>query len=469
MHLVKPMAKYFFFCVLSLLIYSNSFSQENSPFSRYGIGDVYPQQNIAARAMGGLGATVTNSQFINTINPASYGSLGLVTYDFALTVDSRSLISKTPANKYKSVNFIPSYITLGMPLTKPGNINGAALVFGLRPATRINYSIQEGSRISYDSLGITDSVQTLHEGNGGLNQVFLGIGKTWKSKKNPNNSFSLGFNAGYEWGTKFISNKVTFPSDSSYQTWYNSNSTDSTHLWGLFLNPGFMVSFTVDEKTDPISKLKNSYVLTVGASGTLEQKLDASRDFTRETFYYKDDGDIVPVDSVNRVGTLHGNITLPMSFNGGLMLNNMISNGPFTVKKWGIGVEYNFAQWSKYRDYGQADKLNNSSFIRGGIEFSPNPLTGKGIFSNGIYRFGYYNGKDYIDADGNGYKTQAFTLGYSFNLRKYHSYDRQFTMINTALEFGKRGSTVNNVTENFFKISVGLSLSDIWFIKRKYD
>lgn len=230
-----------------------------------------------------------------------------------------------------------------------------------------------------------------------------------------------------------------------------------------------MVSFTVGEKTDPISKLKNSYVLTVGASGTLEQKLDASRDFTRETFYYKDDGDIVPVDSVNRVGTLHGNITLPMSFNGGLMLNNMISNGPFTVKKWGIGVEYNFAQWSKYRDYGQADKLNNSSFIRGGIEFSPNPLTGKGIFSNGIYRFGYYNGKDYIDADGNGYKTQAFTLGYSFNLRKYHSYDRQFTMINTALEFGKRGSTVNNVTENFFKISVGLSLSDIWFIKRKYD
>jgi hypothetical protein len=42
-------------------------------------------------------------------------------------------------------------------------------------------------------------------------------------------------------------------------------------------------------------------------------------------------------------------------------------------------------------------------------------------------------------------------------------------MINTAIEFGKRGSGVNNITENFIKFSLGLSLSDIWFIKRKYD
>ena len=82
---------------------------------------------------------------------------------------------------------------------------------------------------------------------------------------------------------------------------------------------------------------------------------------------------------------------------------------------------------------------------------------------------GYYTGKDYINADGNGYKVQAYTLGFSFNLRKFRSYDQQFTKINTAIEFGKRGTGVNNVTENFFKFSVGLSLSDIWFIKRKYD
>ena len=469
MHLVRLMSNYFFFFVLFICFSITSFSQENSPFSRYGIGDIYPQQNITSRAMGGISSTVTSTQFINTANPASYSSLGLVTYDFALTIDSRTLLSKTPVERYGSVNFLPSYLTLGMPLTKPGNRNGASLVFGLRPSTRINYSVQEGNRIPYDSLGVTDSLNSLHEGNGGLNQVFFGLGKVWKGKKNPNNSFSIGFNAGYEWGSKDISNKVHFPSDSTYQNWYSSNSTDSTSFWGFFLNPGVMASFTVAESTNQITKLKNSYVLVVGGSGMLAQNLKASKDITRETFSYKADGRITPIDSVLKTDGIAGKINIPYSINGGIMLNKLVSNGPFSVKQWGIGVEYNFTPWSKYLDYGMPDKVEDSWFIRGGVEFCPNPINGKGIVSTGTYRFGYYNGRDYQNADGNGYKINAFTFGYSFNLRKYHSYDRQYTMINTAVEFGKRGSSVNNVTENFFKLSLGLSLSDIWFVKRKYD
>ncbi len=450
MHLVRRMSNYFFFCVLLLCFSITSFSQENSPFSRYGIGDLYPQQNIASRAMGGLSSTVTSTQFINTVNPASYGSLGLVTYDFALTIDSRTLLSKTPVERYGSVNFLPSYLTLGLPLTKAGNRNGAALVFGLRPATRINYSIGEGSRISYDSLGVTDSLHGLHEGNGGLNQVFLGLGKTWRGKKNPNNSFSIGFNAGYEWGSKYVSNKVTFPADSTFENWYSSNSTDSTDFWGFFLNPGLMASFTLAQNTNQITKLKNSYVLVVGGSGVFEQNLKAARDLTRETFFYKSDGSTSSLDSVLKTNDISGKINVPLNFNGGFMLNKMVSNGPYSVKQWGIGVEYNYTPWSKYLDYGLPDKVEDSWFIRGGVEFSPNPINGRGIVSTGTYRFGYYNGRDYQNADGNGYKVNAFTLGYSFNLRKYHSYDRQFTMINTAIEFGKRGSSVNNITENFF-------------------
>ncbi len=463
------MANYFFFCILFLCFSIISFSQENSPFSRYGIGDFYPQQNIASRAMGGLSSTVTSTQFVNTVNPASYGSLGLVTYDFALSIDSRTLLSKTPVEKYSSVNFIPSYLTLGLPLTKAGNRNGASLVFGLRPSSRINYSIKDGDRISYDSLGVTDSLNSLHDGNGGLNQVFMGLGKAWRNKKNNNNSFAIGLNFGYQWGTKYLSNKVNFPADSTNENWYGSNSTDSTDIWGIFLSPGIMASFTVAEKTDELTKLKNSYVLVIGGAGTLKQNMKGTKDLTRETFYYKDDGSVIPLDSVLKTNDVPGTIKLPFSINGGIMLNNMVSNGPFSVKKWGIGIEYNFTPWSKYLDYGLSDRVNDSWFIRGGVEFSPNPINGRGIVSTGTYRFGYYNGKDYQNADGNGYKINAFTLGYSFNLRKYHSYDRQYTMINTAIEFGKRGSSVNNVTENFFKFSLGLSLSDIWFVKRKYD
>ena len=45
-----------------------------------------------------------------------------------------------------------------------------------------------------------------------------------------------------------------------------------------------------------------------------------------------------------------------------------------------------------------------------------------------------------------------------------------FTNINIGLEVGKRGTTYYNlVQENYFNISVGLSLSDKWFVKRKFD
>ena len=113
MRLVSRTVSYFFFGTVFLVLSLITYGQENSPFSRYGIGDIYPQQSIASRGMGGLSTAYTNSQAINTINPASYGSLGLVTYDFALTIDVRSLISATPVEKYKSTNFIPSYLQIG--------------------------------------------------------------------------------------------------------------------------------------------------------------------------------------------------------------------------------------------------------------------------------------------------------------------------------------------------------------------
>jgi len=459
------MSNYFFLSVVFILTSIIAYSQENSPFSRYGIGDIYPQENIVTRGMGGLSQAYTSTQAINTMNPASYGMLGLVTYDFALTIDSRNLFSASPVSKYKSTNFIPSYLQMGVPLNK----NGLGFVFGLRPATRINYSIESDSTIYYPDLGTTDEIHQLYDGDGGLNQVFMGLGKTWANKKKPTNSFSLGFNGGYEWGTKFMSTKVAFPVDSVDQTWYLSNSSDSVRFGGFCFNPGVMLSLTLKEVTNPVTKVKNSYVLVLGGSGTLKQNLNATNDITRETFYYKADGSIVAVDSIYKQTGVKGKINIPFTANGGFMLNKMVANGPFQTKKWSFGIDYNFTPWSKYLYFGEPDRVNDSWMIRGGIEFSPNPFTGKNVLSNGVYHLGYYNGKDYINADGNGYKVQAFTFGYTFNLRRFHSYDKQFTMINTALEFGKRGSDVNNVTENFFKISLGLSLSDIWFIKRKYD
>src|SRR3569623_298392 len=86
-------------------------AQENSPFSRYGLGDLYPQQNIAARGMGGTSAAFISPQTVNTMNPATYGFIRTsVKFDVGISIDQRTLKSANPKATYSSANFLPSYI-----------------------------------------------------------------------------------------------------------------------------------------------------------------------------------------------------------------------------------------------------------------------------------------------------------------------------------------------------------------------
>ena len=66
--------------ILSVLIVAGGFqhavfAQENSPYSRYGLGDIVPKTNIVSRGMGGISAGYSDYQSINFINPASYSKL----------------------------------------------------------------------------------------------------------------------------------------------------------------------------------------------------------------------------------------------------------------------------------------------------------------------------------------------------------------------------------------------------------
>jgi hypothetical protein len=229
-----------FVLVLALFVSLQLSAQENSPFSRYGLGDLYPQQSIATRGMGGISAAYANEQALNTVNPASYGAMrhvnvyggskgALVSYDFGVTVDARTLRNATPFETYRSTNFLPSYLQIGIPLgtNSSSRQSAAGLVFGLKPVTRINYSVASIQQTSIDSI------ETLYEGTGGLNQAFVGLAKRW-------NNFSIGFNGGVEFGRKEISTKAIILDTVLF---LKSNSTSTTTFLGLFLTP--VVSYNI--------------------------------------------------------------------------------------------------------------------------------------------------------------------------------------------------------------------------------
>lgn len=429
---------------LLLFVSLTASAQQNSPFSRYGLGDIYPSQNIVNRGMGGVSVPYVDGYSINFYNPASYGSSKVVTFDVGVTIDNRNLKSANPVKKYSSTNFIPSYVVVGMPLSKKRNLGFA---FGLRPVSTISYSIEQRTRLAGG-----DSIGNLFQGEGGLYQLFAGLGKRW-------GDFSIGFNGGYAFGRKENTTRVFFLNDTV--DYAQTNTATVTTYGKAFISGGLQYQFKAG---------KNTFV-RVGAAANLKQSLNASQDQLRETFQYSASGATFRVDSVFESKDRKGKIELPATYTAGLILQNTILDRLGNrIDRSMIGVEFESAKWSKYRFYGAPDKLTDAWQLRIGGQLTPNPLSAKSYWNSVNYRAGFYLGQEQANPDGKEMPVYAITLGAGLPIRRWRSYESQFTIINTAFEVGRRGNKDNIITENFFRVSFGLSLSDVgWFQKRRYE
>ena len=437
-------------------------AQINSPFSRYGVGnEVYNSQNAANQGMGGFTSAYTPSmngafgQSINFNNPASYGGIYMTTFDIGMNLTNSILKRTTPAGKEKSTYLIPNYIVVGVPISKAKKIGFA---FGLRPLTQINYSVNDYT--FSETMG--DSIYTNYKGEGGINQVFFGLGKSWKY-------LSIGMNTGYNLGKKKIDvvKAVLFNSDSSY--FYQSLSSTNTSFGGVFLNLGVQGEFPLSSTTNAVTKDKTEYSLSYGGTYTLDQSLKGKQDIIRSTGTFTTAQETA-VDTALFQKNISGKVELPSVMTAGIALHKKITTVRGTYDQWVLGVELNQSNWKdRYKFYGATDQVRNATMLRVGAQLCPNPFAFESYWSTVTYRFGVFSGNDYINVNNNGLKVNGLTMGLGLPIRKYRSYDYQFTLLNLALQMGQRGGGVSNFKENFVQITVGYSLSDVWFNKRKYD
>ena len=437
-------------------------AQINSPFSRYGVGnEVYNSQNAANQGMGGFTSAYTPSmngafgQSINFNNPASYGGIYMTTFDIGMNLTNSILKRTTPAGKEKSTYLIPNYIVVGVPISKAKKIGFA---FGLRPLTQINYSVNDYT--FSETMG--DSIYTNYKGEGGINQVFFGLGKSWKH-------LSIGMNTGYNLGKKKIDvvKAVLFNSDSSY--FYQSLSSTNTSFGGVFLNLGVQGEFPLSSTTNAVTKDKTEYSLSYGGTYTLDQSLKGKQDIIRSTGTFTTAQETA-VDTALFQKNISGKVELPSVMTAGIALHKKITTVRGTYDQWVLGVELNQSNWKdRYKFYGATDQVRNATMLRVGAQLCPNPFAFESYWSTVTYRFGVFSGNDYINVNNNGLKVNGLTMGLGLPIRKYRSYDYQFTLLNLALQMGQRGGGVSNFKENFVQITVGYSLSDVWFNKRKYD
>jgi len=449
MHSVKlTMAKILIVLFVACGLQMSAFAQENSPYSRYGIGDLTPNHNVFTRGMGGISAGIADNRSINFTNPASLTMIGNTVFDVGTEIDYRILKSTNPAKKFTSANTYVSYLQLAFPLTtrkmaKKNMLWGMSV--GLKPVSKINYKITKNERLT----GI-DSLNTLYEGSGGTNQAFLGTAFKFKN-------LSIGINAGYMFGTKDYSTILTFVNDTV--GYYQSNSATKTSFGGLFINGGIQydIALAKDAKQNVTRNLR------VGLYGNLQQKLTANQDIVRETIFYDANGGFYRLDSVYEEKDVKGKIKLPATIGFG---------GAYQDMHWLIGADFEYSNWSSYRYYGQTDAVQNNWTFRAGAQYFParenTPV--KKYFQFVRYRVGAYYGSDYINTN-RSRPEYGFTLGTGMPLTtlKRISYTGEYVVLNTALEFGNRGNKQTNLRENVVRFSIGVSMNARWFQKPKYN
>lgn len=419
--------------IIALLTTSMLHAQtENSPYSRYGLGDQLPTQNIMSRGIGGVSTAYADIISVNFSNPASYSKLKRSTFDFGVEIDSRTLSVIDPPRKFSSTSPIISYIQLGVPLSQKRNWG---MNIGLRPVTRVNYKIEQNARLQ----GI-DSINTLFEGNGGTYEVYTGTGFAFKN-------LSLGVNVGYLFGTKDYSTKRTFIPDSANVFYYGSEHRTSASYGGLFGNAGMQYTIRINKKN----------MLRLGATASLKREFSANREQRIQTY----EETVTGIDSIDVV--VHneetGKIVYPASYGFGLMY--------YGGDRWLLGADFTQTKWNDYTFFGEKDAVQDSWKFHMGGQIIPNLVNAKSYWGRVTYRAGFFYGQDYVNVVKE-LPLWGVSLGFGFPMRP-PSYSNQYSIINTAIEFGQRGNNTNVIRENFLRISVGLTLSDIWFIKRKYD
>ena len=435
-----------FFVAFLITIAAGCFAQSNSPYSRYGFGDVMPNTNVVNRAMGGVAIADTDFVHINFNNPASFSNFlvgkdpkskkinfGRVILDAGINLENRTIREPNRADKFTSSDLFFSYLHVGVPLRK-----NWGLAFGLRPLTRISYLMNS---VSYIPSG--DSILSENAGNGGVYLPTIGTGFAIKN-------LSLGVNLGYIFGrmessvSKGVLNDTSFFYDALYKT--------ETSFGKIYVDAGLQYKIP----------MKGDRYLTLGAAGNLKKTMKANREVTNGTFINDPNGPLV--DTLYKVSET-GEVIYPANYTFGFMTGRSGKDG--LAARWQAGMDVVMTGWDEFRNFGRQDQVQSTTQIRIGGSFKPK--TSRSYGSLITYRAGFHTGEDYVTAGGN-LKAWGGSLGLGLPLiNRNRLAQGQATTVNVALEYNQRGNNSNILKENIFRLSVGLNFSDIWFSKRKYD
>ena len=419
-------------CLLMAATVNGAWAQggTNSPYSQFGIGALSDQSQSMSRGMNGVGYGLRQGNNVNTLNPASYSGVDSLTMLFDMGVSGQ--FTHYEEGKLKRNASLASFEYVVGSFRAWKNVG---VSFGLLPYSSVGYEYATSSRDQ--NLGqLTESFT----GSGGLHEVFLGFG--WRLMK----PLSIGVNAGYLWGS--IDRSVLPDADATANSLRKNYSTSVSNykldIGAQWVQPiGRFDRLTLGAVVGLGHNLKNDAEMTIVSTNQLSNSSDTTALKLTDAF------------------------ELPMSFGVGAAYQHagkLTLAADFTLDKWG-DVKFPTFTGNEYKL--QSGLLKDRLKMSVGLDWLPNPSQMGGRFLEHVhYRLGagyatpyyYINGKE-------GPKELSVSAGFGIPIVNMHN---NRSVLNISGQW-VRSSATDFLTENYFRINIGVTFNERWFMKWKVD
>lgn len=425
-------------CLLLTSIIANGQVTLQSPYSKFGVGNLKGSLLPQYRAMGGISTGVFKGNFINNINiqnPATYAGINAATLDIGLTGTFTELQNSN--QKESSFNSTLSHVALAFNVTPKSGLS-----FGILPYSDLGYNFKNTTTVG-TTPGNTKNVDYKYIGEGGLTKAYLGYGIQF------GDHFRVGANAEYLFGslTETRSTELVLEPGA-----INSRLQSKNNIGGVAFSYGAQYDIRLDNKTS----------LVLGYSGSSSSNINSKRSEVATQYLNDINGNEQPaIDTlVNFEGT-KSNLKLPLVHTFGFSIQK--------DNKWLIGVDYRLGKWSNVSIGNVNQGLQDTYGVSVGGQITPDVTSINNYFSRVDYRVGFAYDKTYIQVANQDIKQMAVTFGLGMPLSSFTR--GAFYRMNLTAELGKRGTTNNGLLqEKYLNLHLGFTLNDSsWFRRFKFD
>lgn len=395
-----------------------------SPYSSAGLGERNFNGTQATRHMGGLDV-FTDSIHANLNNPASYGFLKVTTYSLGIHYRNTNLASLTESANADDASL--DYLAVSIPAGKFG------FGFGILPYSSVGYRIE-----TLDSATEGQNVLNRYEGEGGINQAFLSVGLPLTS------FFSFGVSAQYNFGNLF------------YRTGQFIEGVDTGTL---LTNQSSISGLNYQYSAQVNIPIKRKYLLQGMYVYQPEAFLNSQND---RIFYTQSLSNDTVVDfeeiDLNTQGLRETELETSQTTKIGL--------GFGENKKWFLGIQHNLTKSANFTNnffsrstigYRDAKQWTVGGF------YIPDYASFTSFWERVVYRFGFRTEQMSLIINNLPITETGISFGIGLPLGSLSN-------ANIGFEFIQRGAKQSGlIQETLIAMRIGLSLNDIWFIKRKYN